>query len=913
MTPAHRLHRPFPGWAVVAAALVAALGPAFAREGPMGPSPSVPRLSDIDRCNLTFGESRPLGEDAQEYGGYVDLDCGSFRIQADRLVHDRRLRTARAEGHVSLSWQGNRLAGSSLLFHLDTETGEVQDAMGIFPPDAIVTAERMEKVSDDVVIIIRGVFTSCTQPVPYWAFRIRRGRFHLNHYAHLRGVTMTAGRVPVFHTPWLVWPIKGERATGFLFPQWGASSYFGTFFGDQFFWPMADNADLTLQADWYEKAGVGGGLEFNWLPDARGKIQFGGYALNDTQAGRSRHIAALRASQSFGGWHMVADLNEVSDFRYYTDFSRTLLAASTLATVSTARLTHSWSYYSFAARLDDSTQYFLQSQIGTSRLREQLDQRSLPEVELRGASRRLWELPLYFSFQTRGNWIDRHDESFVSDTDLDGREGGVFQASYGRFDAAGRLSLPLVPAPWLDLEVATELRQTWWGAGQASLSTEQDGTLRTGGVVETGGLHRSFGQLSFEATGPKFFRTWETEGGHRYKHVLEPRLLWQVAPQADYREQLRDGAGRPVTDSFTGEPVLAVPIPYDEIEALNNAFGPVDQVTYGLRQRLLARRRAAPPLAASPQKTPDPGVGAPPWGPGSLAPEVVSPPPPALPEVYPAPPPEGPGFSGAGSPVASASATDRTGEESDSAAFTPVAAPAGGEDQAGQAPPPAGWPWAGSRAAAVVAGLPAASASRPGMEENPVEIASLEISQSWSLEVPLLSASRFHTDRLVDPDTGQVTYQSVLTDRRTSARGPITIQGRVNPSLNFSLDLRASYDVLENRFSSETLSASLRSGRLGYANLAWVRTVAVGSAVSASGGVALFDRRLTTDLRFSWDSVSSRLVDQGVRVGYYTQCCGFLSEWYRRDFLGNQRNEIRFLLDLKGIGKFLDLKTGTTP
>src|SRR5262249_27238799 len=159
-------------------------------------------------------------------------------------------RTVQAEGNVSLSWQGNRLGGRALEFHLDTETGAIDDAMGIFPPDAIVTADRMEKVSEDVVIIHRGVFTSCTQPLPGWAFRIRKGRFHLQHYAHLHGVTMTAGKVPVFYTPWLVWPIKGERAAGLLFPQWGTTSYLGFFAGDQLFLPVADNADLTLQADW---------------------------------------------------------------------------------------------------------------------------------------------------------------------------------------------------------------------------------------------------------------------------------------------------------------------------------------------------------------------------------------------------------------------------------------------------------------------------------------------------------------------------------------------------------------------------------------------------------------------------------------------------------------------------------------
>src|SRR5262249_21288095 len=191
---------------------------------------------------------------------------------------------------------------------------------------------------------------------------------------------------------------------------------------------------------------------------------------------------------------------------------------------------------------------------------------------------------------------------------------------------AGRLSLPFTPAPWLDVEVAADLRETWWGAGQATPVV--DG-VATSGLVETGGLTRSFGQLSVEATGPKFFRVWQTDAGRRFKHVIEPRLLWQFSPQSDYRE--------PFTDPNTGGIGLATPIPFDEIEGTGNAFQQINQLTYGVRQRLLARRPAAPVAGATPQLRVEPGITAPPWGPASLTPAPVPPQPPAAPQIWPAP------------------------------------------------------------------------------------------------------------------------------------------------------------------------------------------------------------------------------------------------------------------------------------
>ena len=894
MTVAGRLARLAAAGCLLAVTGVRAQEPQAPPAGAPAPAAPFPKLSSLRQCSVSFGASRPLGEKVQEYTGYVDLDCGAFRIQADRVVHDGEANSVRAEGNVSLAWEGNRLAGRTLDFDLDSETGTIEDAMAILPPDAIVTAERMEKVSEDTVLVHHAVFTSCTQPVPYWSFRVRNGRFHLDHYAWLHGVTMRASHVPVFHTPWLVWPIKGDRATGLLVPHWGTSNYSGFFIGDQFFWPMTDSADLTLQADWHEKSGTGGGIGFNWLPSARGKVALDAYGLNDRQKGDFRYVASLRASQPLGeGWKMGADLNDVSDFRYYGDFSQTLVVSATPATVSRARIGRDWSYYSFAARLDDRTQYFLSESDGTRTLLEQIVQRSLPEVELRGGSRRLWPgAPVYFSFQTRGNAIDRRDESFLSDIDADGEEGGRFSATYGRADADGRFSLPVTPAPWLDLELVAELRQTWWGAGQVPFSRDPgDGTLATG-IRESDALSRSFGQLSLEATGPKAFRVWGGEGG-RVKHVIEPRVLWQLSPQSDYRDE--------VLDPGTGQTVLATPIPFDEIEAQGNAFRRLHQVTFGIRQRLLARRPPAPIVPTQPRRQ-EPGVAAPPWGPGSLAPEPAAPAPPVPPEVYPAP---GAAVSGEVSSVAEGTTSVPAGEE-------PLAssAEAAEEADAGALTPGARWPWP-AEAPAVVSGRPTASAARAGAGGNPVEIASLEISESWSLEDPL---SVVPSETTFDSATGKW----VTTPAQTSNRGPIQILGRVNPSLNFSIDLRADYDVLANRFSTESLSASFR-GAVGYSNLSWVRRVpsgpiaAKGSAVTASGGVVLIDRKLSLDLGFAWDGTLSRFVDQAARVGYYTQCCGFLTEWGRRDFLGNERDEIRFLLDLKGIGKFLDLRTATGP
>jgi hypothetical protein len=76
----------------------------------------------------------------------------------------------------------------------------------------------------------------------------------------------------------------------------------------------------------------------------------------------------------------------------------------------------------------------------------------------------------------------------------------------------------------------------------------------------------------------------------------------------------------------------------------------------------------------------------------------------------------------------------------------------------------------------------------------------------------------------------------------------------------------------------------------------------------------LFGSKLRLDLDASYTSNPSpglsRIPQRRARLEYYTQCCGFLAEYLERDYLTLGRKEFRFTIDLRGIGKFLDLHAG---
>jgi hypothetical protein len=73
----------------------------------------------------------------------------------------------------------------------------------------------------------------------------------------------------------------------------------------------------------------GGALRARWIPNERGTTNFEGFYINDQIFGGPRHRATYQQVQTFqNGMRLVADLNEVSDFDFLTDYEREIGLAS---------------------------------------------------------------------------------------------------------------------------------------------------------------------------------------------------------------------------------------------------------------------------------------------------------------------------------------------------------------------------------------------------------------------------------------------------------------------------------------------------------------------------------------------------------------------------------------------------------
>jgi hypothetical protein len=782
----------------------------FVAEGPGG-----------KKIEISAGAGSVLGKDELLLKGYVDIKFGDSRLQADFVRYVPSTKQAYAEGNVILDQAQARITADRLEYNLETETGTFYNARGYSEPSLQFDAERMEKISKDELVLYGATFTACTQPIPYWSFKFSRGLLRLDDYAYLHSVRFKVGRVPIFFTPYLVWPIKTDRASGLLFPEFGYSARAGTILSEALYWAMRRNMDATIFLDYLSLAGIGTGLEYRFVPNESGRGLFTGYFIQDQVAKQeklpgvpvNRWIIGYSQRQDYASdWHLVANANFISDFDYYPDFERDIRLSTIPQAYSSLFLTRNINFYSMNVRAERREQ-LLPS--GAEEEEEESVVRLIaPEFELRGRRQRLGESPLFLTLVSSAGYFRR------------GEPG----ANYQRFDVFPLLSSQLSNVPWLDVEAGVGARDTYYSKSQIQITDPSDATTTTSFLDES--FNRKIYQAGLRVIGPKLSRVFDRPDSSfspQYKNTIEPTLLYTYTSRVTDPERI---------------------IPYDQIDTIT---GNANRLTYAFVTRLFAKRPSGSPedfpLLVTPTGT-----------------RHV----------------EGSGQD----PLAQVREAIRREKEQKTTEEAGRRAAAAGEGEAGEK-----------------------EQGKKGL--STVEIATLEISQDYSFLGPLSTSFALDKERQVSP---------------------IRATLRINPSIHTSVDVRTSFDILFRTILEASLSANLKSARRGFLDLTWsVQRDLEGQAlleqglttapafdrsqIGLAGETNLFGRRLLLGVQTNYELGNlvpgePRLRDQRYKLGYNTQCCGFQVELLNRNFSGSSQREVRFLINLKGVGNVIDLHSG---
>jgi len=493
------------------------------------PVPTPAPAPDQIEFNLKFPEDEGGGSASGSAGdleyvrdnyavliGSVKIKYQDVDVQADRAEIDLLTKIVTAKGNVVVDQGPRRMAGETLEYDLDTKTGTLTNATAHVAQDYFFSGTELAKISETEYTVKDGMFTSCSQETPDWSFRLKDAVVEVDGYARVHNASMRAKKLPIFYTPYILWPVKSDRTSGLLIPNIGYSDRRGASVGLAYFQTLGRSYDTTLHLDLYTQSYIGIGNDFRYRPTEGTKGELIAFAVRDPEdlvdeEWRWKTEWNHETTDLPAGMRGVVNFLDFSDFNFFRDFERDFDRNTLRFIDSRAFATGNWGSHLLNI-LVNSRETFVGAGLDDVRV----EQRKLPEVEYRLRSTRLGKVPLYAQFQGSVSYLDLVRPN-------------SYAGQYGRVDAFPQLTLPIRSVPWLNLSLTAGERITWYGDSLDGTGTSFDGEALTRLIP--------FG--SSEIVGPSFSRIFDGGFGFdKLKHVVEPRWTYTYLGEIDDRSEV---------------------------------------------------------------------------------------------------------------------------------------------------------------------------------------------------------------------------------------------------------------------------------------------------------------------------------------------------------------------------------------
>jgi lipopolysaccharide assembly outer membrane protein LptD (OstA) len=306
-----------------------------------------PARADVVAFGKKGGKNEPydITADSVEYDKERDLYVakGNVRIQqpgrtltADWMTFSNKTRQAVASGNVVMVEGGDTLRASFVEFHLDSFEGVVFDGnLDARTSSFRMTGEEVQRTGENTYTFHEGRFTTCRCPQEGdrdpWSIRAEEADLEVGGYGTARNTTFDVLGVPVIWLPWMVYPLKTDRQSGFLLPNVTLSSRSGFGVGVPYFWAIGDQMNLVTTPEYLLKRGLKGNLGGEYVFGKESEGRFAGAFIHDktvsgnntdTPFGPNRWWFNVRSDYHLpDDWRWVSNVQMVSDNSYPSDFN----------------------------------------------------------------------------------------------------------------------------------------------------------------------------------------------------------------------------------------------------------------------------------------------------------------------------------------------------------------------------------------------------------------------------------------------------------------------------------------------------------------------------------------------------------------------------------------------------------------
>ena len=438
-------------------------------------------------------------------------------IKGDRINYRKDSGEVDVEGSARMMRDGTLVTGPRAKFNVDKYTGEIEKPnfwMGATGGFAV--AEHADIFSKSQMRLHTVTYSGCNCEKPSWYIKATTVDvdFDENEGVARNGVLYFKD-VPILASPYMTFPVKKERKSGFLMPTYGTTSQGGLDISLPYYFNLAPNYDITLVPRYFSKRGMQLGGEFRYLGAGYGGAMIGTYLPSDQLRDRDRWMFRWAHQQILGnGFYTDWDYAKVSDDNYFRDISQLgLNQAPTTYLPQRARVGWASSYWSAYAQV-----YKYQTlQDPDAPLSPPYDK--LPELFLRGA---------------RYDW-GGFDVDWTS-TAVRFRLPEINQRRYGpdgdRLQSYPTISYPIIRPGWFIVPKAgvnfTQYQMRWYNRDWYGLDGTGDASRYPRSMSRTVPIFSLDMGMVFDRETTLF--------GKPSTQTLEPRLYYLKVP---YRDQSR--------------------------------------------------------------------------------------------------------------------------------------------------------------------------------------------------------------------------------------------------------------------------------------------------------------------------------------------------------------------------------------
>ena len=277
--------------------------------------------------------------DSQQFDltGNVQISRGEERLSAPSASFNRESEVAVANGPVRLEDETIIAYATEVRSNLKVRSSELDNVRYALKDGRGNGAARSAIHQGKVTNLTDVSFTSCSGDLPAW--QVRAKSIELEHdrkIGRARDFRLVLGKVPVFYWPYASFPLTDERKSGILSPLISVGSN-GVDITVPYYLNLAPNYDLTLNNRLIQRRGFMFGGEFRYLGEASSANVRAAYLSHDRIEDRERYSANIDYFYAFNpNWYFNADLNKVSDDRYFEDLGDSLTDSATSVIASSA-------------------------------------------------------------------------------------------------------------------------------------------------------------------------------------------------------------------------------------------------------------------------------------------------------------------------------------------------------------------------------------------------------------------------------------------------------------------------------------------------------------------------------------------------------------------------------------------------